>query len=163
MKTNAYHFITHWRVAGTAGEVSAVISDALALPHWWPAVYLSAQELQAGDEQGVGRRISLHTKGWLPYTLKWQFVVTAADAPRRLALVATGDFEGTGHWTFAQDGAFTNVTYDWRLVAEKPLLRYFSLIARPLFAANHRWAMARGEGSLERELRRRRGEMPRGQ
>jgi len=48
-----------------------------------------------------------------------------------------------------------NVTYDWKIKAEKPLLRYFSFIMKPIFSANHHWAMAKGEESLQRELARR--------
>jgi hypothetical protein len=46
--------------------------------------------------------------------------------------------------------------YDWRIRAEKPLLKRLSFLLRPLFEANHRWAMARGEESLKLELARRR-------
>ena len=46
--------------------------------------------------------------------------------------------------------------YDWRLRAEKPLLRNLSFLLKPLFEANHRWAMAQGEESLKLELLRRR-------
>ena len=46
--------------------------------------------------------------------------------------------------------------YDWRLRADKPLLRNLSFLLRPLFEANHRWAMAQGETSLKLELQRRR-------
>jgi hypothetical protein len=49
-----------------------------------------------------------------------------------------------------------NITFDWKLVAEKPLLRYLSFLFKPIFSANHRWAMARGEESLKRELARKR-------
>ena len=38
----------------------------------------------------------------------------------------------------------------------KPLLRRLSWLLKPVFAANHHWAMARGEESLALELRRRR-------
>jgi hypothetical protein len=58
-------------------------------------------------------------------------------------------------WTFVQDGANVDVTYDWRIRARKPLLRSLSWLLKPVFAANHRWAMARGEESLVLELRRR--------
>lgn len=54
-----------------------------------------------------------------------------------------------------QDGAFVDISYDWRISAEKPLLRRLSFLLKPIFAANHRWAMARGEESLVLELRRR--------
>ena len=70
---------------------------------------------------------------------------------------ASGDFEGEGRWSLTQDGLYTDVTYHWSIEANKPLLRYLSFLLRPLFAANHHWAMARGEESLERELARRHG------
>jgi len=136
-----------------------VLDDPLALSRWWPSVYLEVNEAAAGDPNtGLGRVIDLYTKGWLPYTLRWSFTVTEAKRPTSLKLTAHGDFEGTGVWTIAQDGAYVGATYDWRIAAEKPLLRYGSVVMRPLFAANHRWAMARGMESLELELRRRRGE-----
>jgi hypothetical protein len=59
-------------------------------------------------------------------------------------------------WTFTQDGGVVDVVYDWRISAEKPLLRKLSFLLKPLFEANHRWAMARGEESLRLELLRRR-------
>jgi hypothetical protein len=67
-----------------------------------------------------------------------------------------GDLDGTGRWTFAQDGPEAVVTYDWPVAATKPLLRRLTWLLRPVFAANHRWATARGEESLRLELRRRR-------
>jgi hypothetical protein len=48
-----------------------------------------------------------------------------------------------------QNGRYVDVRYDWKIVVEKPLLKYFSPIMKPIFAANHRWAMAKGEQSLE--------------
>jgi hypothetical protein len=69
---------------------------------------------------------------------------------------ASGDFDGSGVWTLTQDGAIADVVYDWRIRAEKPLLRYLSFLMKPLFSANHVWAMARGEESLRIELARRR-------
>jgi hypothetical protein len=123
-----------------------ILSDAEDLPRWWPSVYL--------DVKKRGDVIDLLTKGWLPYTLRWSFRVieTRSDG---FVIEAFGDFVGRGEWSFAQDGEFVNLTYDWRIRAEKPLLRIFSPILKPIFAANHRWAMARGEESLGRELARR--------
>ena len=154
-----YAFLTRWRVRGTAEEVFDVLADPLALKRWWPSVYLEVRELKPGAQpSGVGRVIDLYTKGWLPYTLRWNFTVTESTRPSGFKLTAHGDFEGTGVWTLKQVGDFVDVTYDWRIAAEKPLLRYGSFALRPFFAANHRWAMARGQESLELELRRRRGE-----
>ena len=154
-----YAFLTRWRVRARVEEVFDVLADPLALKRWWPSVYLDVKELKPAEQPGgVGRVIDLYTTGFLPYTLRWNFTVTDSKRPDGFKLTAHGDFEGTGVWTLRQDGDFTDAIYDWRIAAEKPLLRYGSFALRPFFAANHRWAMARGLESLELELRRRRGE-----
>ena len=155
MSSNEYHFITRWRVQGTVDEVYDLISHPLDYPRWWPSVYLKIEELTPGDEGGVGRRVRLHTKGWLPYTLQWESCSTEAVRPRRLAIRATGDFGGRGIWTLQQDAQFVNVEFDWKLTADKPLLRRLSFLLKPVFSANHHWAMQRGLESLNLELARR--------
>lgn len=151
-----YEFVTVWRVAGTVDEVAAVLGDAGALTRWWPAVYLAVDVVEEGGPDGVGATVDLHTKGWLPYTLRWRLHVTEPITASGYALEASGDLAGTGRWTFEQDGPEVVITYDWRVGATKPLLRRLTWLLRPAFAANHRWAMARGEESLALELRRRR-------
>ncbi len=160
MRSNDYHFITHWQVQGSVREVFEILADAAGLVRWWPSVYLEVQQVQPGDERGVGKVVSLYTKGWLPYTLRWQFRVTQAHPPGGFSLEAWGDFVGRGVWTLEQAGPWVNITYDWRIRADKPLLRYLSFIFKPIFAANHRWAMAKGEESLRLELARRRARTP---
>lgn len=156
---NDYHFITRWRVEGTVAQVHQILSDPLQLVRWWPAVYLDVKQTHPGDAQGIGRAFSLHTKGWLPYTLRWDFIATGSSADR-MSLEARGDFIGQGVWTFTQDGAFVDLVYDWRVVADKPLLRAFSFALKPIFAKNHEWAMRMGEQSLRLELARRNAKTP---
>jgi hypothetical protein len=153
---NEYHFVTTWRVEGTAGEVADVLRDPLDLVRWWPAVYLHVEELDPPDDRGLHQRVRVRTKGWLPYTLVWEFVVTESHYPDRFGLEATGDFVGRGLWTIEQDGAVVNATYDWRIRAHKRLLQVLAPAMRPLLEANHRWAMNEGEESLRLELLRRR-------
>ena len=152
-----YHFVTNWKIPGTAREVADVLGDPTGLARWWPSVYLDVKEVEPGDpETHVGRVVDLYTKGWLPYTLRWRFKVTESRGAAGFTLVAEGDFVGTGVWTLAQQGGIVDVQYDWRIRADKPLLRYGSVVFRPIFSANHHWAMARGEESLNLELMRRR-------
>ena len=145
-----------WRVAGTAVEVRDVLADGPSLTRWWPAVYLAVHTANEGDHDGVGSETDLLTKGWLPYTLRWRLRIVEPITDTGYALTATGDLDGAGRWTFAQDGPEVVITYDWRVSASKPLLRRLTWLLRPVFAANHHWAMARGEESLGLELRRRR-------
>lgn len=156
MADNSYHFVTHWRVKGTCVEVADVLENAKDLARWWPSVYLEVRVLDPGGTHALGERVNLFTKGWLPYTLRWDFTVVEQRYPYGSTIEARGDFAGRGEWNFEQDGDFVNVTYDWNIRAEKPLLRTLTPMLRPIFSANHRWAMAQGQRSLELELERRR-------
>ena len=133
MGSTDYEFRTVWRVAGTPEEVAAVLGEATAMPRWWPSVYLSAEPVAGGPEPGPGipRPSRLHTKGWLPYTLRWTLTVTEPITPRGFALTAAGDLNGTGRWTFEPDWPETVITYDWRVSAAKPLLRRLSWLFKP--------------------------------
>jgi len=153
-----YEFLTVWRVAGTPREVAEILGDAGTLARWWPSVYLRVTPLDPGRPDGTDKSFMLHTKGWLPYTLRWKLTVTEPITEQGFAITATGDLNGTGRWTFEQDGPETVVGFDWRVSASKPLIRRLGFIFKPAFAANHRWAMARGQESLALELRRRRPE-----
>ena len=160
MASNDYHFITHWRVQSSLEEISEIIGNGPGLVRWWPSVYLDVKQIQPGDERGLGRVISLYTKGWLPYTLRWQFRVVEDRYPHGFTLQAWGDFVGRGIWTFEQEGPWVDITYDWKIQADKPLLRYFSFFIKPVFSMNHRWAMRKGEESLKLELARRQARTP---
>jgi hypothetical protein len=151
-----YHFVTVWRVPGTIAEVKDVLGNADTLPEWWPSVYLRVRRVEDGGADWVGSVNELHTKGWLPYTLKWNLKLTEPVTDAGFALEAIGDLSGTGRWTFEQDGPEVVITYEWQVGASKPLLRRMAWLLKPAFAANHRWAMAKGEESLRLELRRRR-------
>ena len=47
-------------------------------------------------------------------------------------------------WWPSVGGPVTRVEYDWRIRAQKGLLKVLSPVMRPLFSANHHWAMAQG-------------------
>jgi hypothetical protein len=157
---NRYHFVTEWQFEARTEEVADILSDGPALVRWWPSVYLDVKELEHGDENRVGAVLDLYTKGWLPYTLRWQLRVTDAHYPNGFSFAAWGDFVGRGTWTFVQDGPIVVVTYDWDIEAQKPLLRRLSFLLGPVFAANHRWAMEKGYESLKLELLRQRATTP---
>jgi hypothetical protein len=143
-------------VPGTIAEVQAVLGDSGSLTRWWPSVYLGVVPVADGAPGGVGRTVEVFTTGWLPYTLRWTLRITEPMTETGFALAASGDLDGTGRWTFALDGPEVVITYDWRVTATKPLVARLSWLLRPVFEANHRWAMARGQESLALELRRRR-------
>lgn len=156
MAANEYVFVDRWRVEGDVREVADIIEDAMQLPRWWPSTYLDVEELEKGEgERGVGKLIRLHAKGWLPYTLRINFRTVESNYPHGFTMNATGDLEGRGVWKFEQDGRFVNITYEWHVQANKPGVRAFSFLLKPIFRSNHDWCMKRGLESLKLELARR--------
>src|SRR5712692_7487621 len=157
MPTADYHFVDRWRVEADCKEVADIIEDALSLPRWWGSVYFAVKELERGEgEHGIGKLISVHAGGWLPYTLRINFRTVESSYPHGFTVDATGDLEGKGIWTFRPDGPFVKVTYDWTIRANKPVIERFSFLLKPIFRSNHNWTMRRGEESLKLELLRRR-------
>lgn len=157
MALNSYHFITHWEVEATPEEVCEILEDTPTLSSWWPSVYLDVTIIKDGDTKGVGKVVKLYTKGWLPYRIRWNFEVTESNAPHGYKIKAWGDLEGEGEWKLNSVGNKVYIEYDWRINCEKPLFKYFSFLLKPMFKANHHWAMQKGEESLKLELLRRRG------
>ncbi len=84
--------------------------------------------------------------------------MTSTNKPFGLQIEAIGDFVGRGIWTFVENENGTAITYDWKIEATKPIFKKLSWLLKPLFEANHLWAMRKGEESLKQEIRRKNGE-----
>ena len=63
-------------------------------------MYLSVVQVADAGPDGTGAVVELHTKGWLPYTLRWTLTITEPMTDTGFALTAAGDLNGTGRWTF---------------------------------------------------------------
>jgi len=152
----SFVLVSDWSVEGTLEEVNAVLSAPEEMPRWWPEVYLAVDVLEPGDAEGLGRVVAVHSRGWLPYTLRWTGRVKAVDPPHGWTIESTGDLAGRGVWRMEEADGRVAINYDWQVEVEAPVLRRLAPLLRPAYAANHRWAMARGEAGLRRELARRR-------
>ena len=60
-----------------------------------------------------------------------------------------GDLRGRGVWTLTGANGGTHVRFDWRVSADRPLLRALSPVLRPALRWNHNWAIARAREGLE--------------
>ena len=71
-----------------------------------------------------------------------------ATAPSRLVSRIEGDFVGEGIWTISPAERGTRPALEWNVEVRKGLVRHLTPVLRPLFAWNHRWAIARGLESI---------------
>jgi len=149
-----YRYLSRWRVRGPIDEVAAVLRDAEQYPRWWPAVYLAVEPLPGDDRAGARRRV--RSQGFLPYAIEFTARVVDERLPHGFTVEADGEMQGRGDWQLSADGDWVDVVYRWRVSVKKLLWRTTSWALRPLFEANHDWAMRRGEESLRLELARRR-------
>jgi uncharacterized protein YndB with AHSA1/START domain len=156
-----YEIESHWRVAGAIDDAYAVLTDAEALPRWWPEAYAKVTLAAPGDpETGVGRITDITTRGVLPYDVAWRVEVLAARRPELIRVKASGDVIGLGEWRLAQDGDVVELSYLWRVRVGKPWMQAFEPLLKPVFTWNHNWVMRRGEAGLRAELARRAVRLP---
>lgn len=155
MRTN-YAIVDDWYIEGDIVDVANVLNDGPGYTKWWPSVYLDVSIVQPGDEDQIGRVFDIHAKGWLPYTIRFQARITDSNFPHGSHMEVWGDFNGEGIWSLEQQGRMVHVRFTWDVRVAKPLLHRLSFLLHPIFAANHRWAMRKGEVSLKLELARRR-------
>lgn len=148
-----FHFITQWALDARVEEVYEIIKDSSSLSRWWPSVYLNVKTIYPGLANGVGKKVALLTRGYLPYTLRWDFEVIQIIPCKKIVLDAFGDLEGRGTWTFTPEEKGCLVVFDWDIRFRKKGLAWLSFLLRPVFRLNHRWAMKQGYESIKEEIR----------
>ena len=129
----------------------AALADARTYPEWWRPVYL---DVETDGPPALGRVSHQHFKGRLPYHLHTRSRVVRLEAPRLLSVEVDGDLRGQGTWTLTPAAHGTHVRFDWRVYADRRLLRLLTPVLRPAFRWNHNWAIARAVEGLEPYARR---------
>lgn len=155
-----YRFVDEWEVGAPREAVFDALADARTYPEWWRPVY---EEVEAEGEPAVGQVSRQHFKGRLPYHLNTTSRITELERPERIVGDVEGDLRGRGIWTLTELARErTHVRFDWRVYADRRLLRTLTPVLRPLFRWNHNWAIGRAIEGLEPYARRsRRGASPR--
>jgi hypothetical protein len=138
-----YRFLTTWLLEAEREPIWDAIYDSERWPEWWKGV-LEAEELEEGDESGVGRYGRYIWKSKLPYRLEFFVRTTKVEKPHLLEGDAEGELAGVGRWRlFEQDGA-TAVLYEWNVHTTRAWMNLLTPIARPIFAVNHDYVMRNG-------------------
>jgi uncharacterized protein YndB with AHSA1/START domain len=144
-----YQFVDTWDVPLPIEEAYDLLGDPLRYPEWWPEAFPAAE----GDPgpPTPGNRVDVVSRGFLPYTLRWTLTCVEVERPTRIDARMDGDFVGTSTWTLTEvDGGTTRAVLDFRPSVTKRGVRELSPLLRPLFRANHRWAMARGQDAVRK-------------
>jgi uncharacterized protein YndB with AHSA1/START domain len=146
-----YIFLDEWDVDAPVEAVFDALADARTYPEWWRPVYL---DVQADGPPEPGRVSRQHFKGRLPYTLKTNSKIVRLDRPRSFEIEVEGDLSGHGIWTLTARDGRVHVHFDWRVNADRALIRTLTPVLRPIFRWNHNWSIARAQEGLEPYARR---------
>jgi hypothetical protein len=146
---NGYHHVSRWRVRGAIEDVYVLVANVAEYPRWWGDVFL-----QVVPSRSDGSTAEVQTTGLLPYRIHFCARLVDAVPLRQITIRTDGDFVGRGTWRLEEDGEHVNVSFDWQVWVRKPLIRHCSALFKPIFLANHCWAMATGQLRLQAVLRR---------
>ena len=146
LTSREYLFVDEWDVAAPREAVFAAIADARSYPEWWKPVYL---DVDADGEPELGKESRQHFKGRLPYHLHTRSRIVRLEPPHVIEGEVDGDLRGNGRWTLTDTAGGTHVRFDWRVHADRALLRVLTPVLRPVFRWNHAWAIARAVEGLE--------------
>jgi uncharacterized protein YndB with AHSA1/START domain len=146
-----YKFLTTWLLEAERERVWDAIWESERWPEWWRGV-LEAEELEPGDESGVGRFGRYVWKSKLPYKLEFFVRTTKVERPHLLEGDASGELAGVGRWRLYEEGGATVVLYEWNVRTTRAWMNLLSPVARPIFAVNHDYVMRNGGRGLAKLL-----------
>jgi hypothetical protein len=141
-----YVFIDEWDLDAPQEVVFMALADAGTYPEWWKPVYITV--LVDGPPE-VGRTSKQCFKGRLPYKLNTTSEIVRYEPPHEFEVSVVGDLTGRGVWTLTPSDGRVHIRFDWRVIADRPLLRYLTPVLRPLFRWNHNWSVKRAIEGLE--------------
>jgi hypothetical protein len=147
----SYSFLTTWLLDSPREPVWDAIYDQEAWPQWWRGVE-EAEELEPGDEDGVGTLSRLVWRSRLPYRLEFEVTTRRVEKPHLMEGHAVGELTGSGLWRLFDHGGVTAVLYEWNVSTSRAWMNLLTPIGRPIFKWNHDWVMARGGEGIARRL-----------
>lgn len=123
-----YVFIDEWDVDAPAQAVFDALADARTYPDWWGAVYLN---VEADCPPQVGCVSKHEFKGRLPYHLNTTSEIVRLERPHEFEVKVVGDLTGRGVWTLTPRDSWVHIRFHWRVLADRPMLRYLTPIPTP--------------------------------
>jgi uncharacterized protein YndB with AHSA1/START domain len=99
----SYSFLTTWLLEAPREPVFEAIHDQERWPQWWRGVE-EAEEIEPGDDDGVGSVSRLVWRSRLPYRVKFEVTTRRVERPHLMEGHAVGELTGVGRWRFFERG-----------------------------------------------------------
>jgi len=160
MPAKVFHFRAAMEVPASPSLVFEYLTNAETYPQWWGTVIRKAQPM--GDVPGAlpGSGCVMEVDGLLPVLLRLENTIVSIIPDRELIFDISGDLSGRGRWLVEKKGHSCLVTFEWRIVPERKLLRILSPIFRPLFRMHHKYCLKKAGEGLKKEIVRKLNRLP---
>jgi hypothetical protein len=88
----------------------------------------------------------------LPYRIEFEVTTRRVERPHLMEGHAVGELTGVGRWRLYEHDGVTAALYEWDVSTTRRWMNALAPVARPIFAWNHDWVMARGGEGIARLL-----------
>ncbi|MBK5233925.1 MAG: SRPBCC family protein [Thermoleophilia bacterium] len=154
----AFDFTSRWQLSTGLETVWDALVDFKTWPDWWPGLQ-SVEETAVGGPDGIGQRANSRWRGPVGYSIEFEIETIEREYPKSLKGKATGEVSGSGTWNISPivdleepDRVWTQVVYEWQVVATKKWMQILNPIARPVFVYSHDHVMKAGAEGLAEYL-----------
>jgi hypothetical protein len=146
-----YRAFTEWQIDAPVERVWDALLLAREWPTWWRG-FRSVDQLEPGEESGIGKVLRQRWRSLLPYTLTLDLEITAVERHRTLEDRTSGDMRGLCRWSFESHGSRSVVRF---LLDVEPTRAWMNLplpLSQQVFALNYGTIMRWGGEGLARLL-----------
>lgn len=142
-----------WDIDVNISELDFVIDEPRLITNWWAAVFLKVEILGGSYYSDEGLKVRLWTKGLMPHSFKFLARVFHDKTKNQVMVKTDGDFNGIGTISISPIGRNqSQIHINWRTCVNNHYLYPLMMLVKPIFIANHKWAMRRGEQGIKQEL-----------
>ena len=144
--------ISRWQLNCGIGDAWQHICAIRQWPRWRPhgkAVRASGED-GATPKTGDTAEVDWATR--LGYGIRLNVTTTGVLAPFELEGAATGDLVGNGLWVLEPQQDRVTITYRWDVHLNRPWMRWFAPVLRPVFAWNHFDIMRAGARGMAKSI-----------
>lgn len=152
-----FDMTTEWKFRVEPEELTEIVLDPERLDQWCSNVFLKGDVIERGRPDGLGMKMHLHAKGWLPFSFDFFAEITELVRHKSMIITLTGDFEGVGESSTEPIGdGFCNSEMRWKVDVNQPHIKPLIKFLKPIGRLNHDWAVRRVCMQLQKEIDRRR-------
>jgi len=146
-----FHVVSEWHADASRQRVWDALLNYREWPTWWRG-FRRVDQLQPGDDRGVGMVLRQQWRSLLPLTMTLDLEVLEIESASLLRGRIGGDMVGTATWTLDEDWRGTRIRFVFDVRPAKAWMNVPVPFAGWIFGANYDAVMRWGSEGFARRL-----------